>query len=110
MADLEAHYSALDRCRTAIGAAAGNYLATLVDRNPGEITYDDAGELRNNRTPVKAETFGDLAESGGLATAANDVWDAILGEMDQARRKLADTERALNTVEENLRAAHRATS
>ncbi|GAA3242665.1 hypothetical protein GCM10020216_069440 [Nonomuraea helvata] len=110
MADLDIHLSALDRCRTAIHKAAGQYEETLFDRNPGKITYDDKGEPRNNRTAVSADTFGHLDDSGALAKAANDVWDALIGEMDEARKKLAGTERGLSDVEENIRKAHRATS
>ncbi|NJP98229.1 hypothetical protein HCN51_53910 [Nonomuraea sp. FMUSA5-5] len=108
--DLETHYSALDNCRTAIKRAAGQYEDTLTERNPGEITYGDDGAPVNNRTPVAAATFGDLTDSGALATAANDVWDAVITETDQARRKLRAVEHALSTVEENIRAAHGAGS
>lgn len=110
MADLDIHLSALDTCRTAIHTAAGQYEDTLTTRNPGKVTYDGEGDVRNNRTPVSADTFGHLDDSGALATAANDVWDALIGEMDEARRKLAATERGLSTVEENIRSANKATS
>ncbi|MEV1168943.1 hypothetical protein [Nonomuraea sp. NPDC049784] len=110
MADLEIHLSTLDKCRTAIHKAAGQYETTLHERNPGALTYDDKGEPRNNRTPVSADTFGHLDNSGALATAANGVWTALIGEMDQARRKLNDVERGLSNVEENIRKAHKATS
>ncbi|MFI7127472.1 hypothetical protein ACIBQ1_17375 [Nonomuraea sp. NPDC050153] len=110
MADLEIHLSALDRCRTAIHTAAGQYEGTLHDRNPGKLTYDDHDEPRNNRTPVAAATFGHLEDSGTLAAAANNVWTALIGEMDQARRKLGGVERGLSNVEENIRKTHRATS
>ncbi|MEV4562565.1 hypothetical protein AB0K12_02210 [Nonomuraea sp. NPDC049419] len=110
MADLDIHLSALDRCRTAIKKAAGQYQETLTERNPGELTYDADGEVHNNRTPVSADTFGHLPGSAGLASAANSVWSALIGEMDEARKKLAGTERGLSDVEENIRAAHRATS
>ncbi|MEU6777998.1 hypothetical protein ABZ912_02260 [Nonomuraea angiospora] len=110
MADLEIYLSALDKCRTAIHKAAGQYEETLNERNPGELTYDDRGEPRNNRTAVAAAAFGHLEDSGTLATAANGVWTAVIGEMDQARRKLGGVERGLSNVEENIRKAHRATS
>ncbi|MBE1590211.1 hypothetical protein ACFPOI_04185 [Nonomuraea angiospora] len=110
MADLEIHLSALDKCRTAIHKAAGQYEETLYDRNPGRLAYDDRGEPHNNRTPVAATAFGHLEDSGTLATAANGVWSAVIGEMDQARRKLGGVERGLSNVEENIRKAHRATS
>jgi hypothetical protein len=110
MADLEIHFSVLDRCRTAIKKAAGQYQDTLVERNPGELTYDANGEIRNNRTPISADTFGHLPSSAGLASSANAVWSALISEMDEARKKLAATERGLSEVEENIRRAHRATS
>ncbi|GAA3527031.1 hypothetical protein GCM10022419_002250 [Nonomuraea rosea] len=110
MADLDIHLSALDRCRTAIHTAAGQYEDTLTERNPGKLTYGDNGEPHNNRTPVGADTFGHLTDSGTLASAANDVWSAVIGEMDEARRKLAGTERGLSNVEENIRKTHKATS
>ena len=110
MADLDIHLSALDRCRTAIHKAAGQYEDTLTERNPGELTYDDDGEPRNNRSPVSGDIFGHLTDSGTLATAANGVWTAIIGEMDEARRKLGGTERGLSNVEENIRKTHKATS
>ncbi|MFC4015644.1 hypothetical protein ACFOY2_51130 [Nonomuraea purpurea] len=110
MADLDIHLSALDRCRTAINTATGQYEDTLSEHNPGELTYNDNGRPRSNRPPINADTFGDLTDSATLATASNDVWDTIIGEMDEARRKLADAERGLNSVEENIRSTHRATS
>ncbi|MGP3911793.1 hypothetical protein OHA25_59345 [Nonomuraea sp. NBC_00507] len=110
MADLDIHLSALDRCREAINKAAGQYEDTLRERNPGRQAYDEHGNLRNNRTPVNEEIFGDLPDSGLLATAADNVWTAVAREMDQAYRKLDGTERGLSSVEENIRAAHRGTS
>lgn len=114
MADLDIHLSALDKCRTAIHTAAGQYDDTLREGNPGELTYDAGGgaggELRNNRAPVSAATFGDLTDSAALAGAAHTVWTTVFREMDEARRKLAGAERGLSSVEENIRAAHKATS
>ena len=55
MADLDIHLSALDKCRTAIHTAAGQYDETLREGNPGELTYDADDELKNNRTPVSAD-------------------------------------------------------
>jgi hypothetical protein len=110
MADLDIHLSALDKCRTAIHTANGQYEDTLREGNPGELTYDANDKLRNNRTPVSADIFGELTDSGAVAAAADTVWTTLLREMDEARRKLAGTERGLSNVEENIRAAHKATS
>lgn len=109
MADLDLHLSALEKCRTAIYVTAGQYLGILTGHNPGELTYDDRGEIRNQRTPVARETFGALDDSAALAAEAGRVWDTIIGEMDAARRKLKGVEGGLSSVEENVRAAHRAT-
>ncbi|MEV0380018.1 hypothetical protein [Nonomuraea sp. NPDC050643] len=100
----------MDRCRTAIHKAAGQYEDTLIERNPGKLVYDDKGDVRNNRTPIGAELFGEVTDSATLAAEATSVWSALVGEMDEARRKLGDAERGLSNVEENIRAAHRATS
>jgi hypothetical protein len=110
MADLDIHLSALDKCRTAIHTAAGQYDDTLREGNPGELTYDANDELRSNRTPVSADAFGDLTDSGTLAGTADTVWTTVFREMDEARRKLGGTERGLSSVEENIRATHKATS
>lgn len=110
MADLDIHLSALDKCRTAIHTAAGQYDETLREGNPGELTYDADDELKNNRTPVSTDAFGDLTDSGALAGAADTVWTTMFREMNEARRKLGETERGLSNVEENIREAHRATS
>lgn len=110
MADLDIHLSALDTCRTAIHTAAGQYDDTLREGNPGELKYDAGDELRNNRTPVSADAFGDLTDSGTLAGTADTVWTTVFREMDEARRKLGAIERGLSNVEENIRAAHKATS
>jgi hypothetical protein len=110
MTDLEIHLSVLDKCRTAINKASGQYEDTLHERNPGALEYDDDGDLKSNRAPVSAGCFGDLTDSGTLAGAANDVWTALIREMDQARRKLSKVEDGLNDVEENIRSANRATS
>ncbi|MEU4571958.1 hypothetical protein ACBI99_12275 [Nonomuraea sp. ATR24] len=110
MTDLEMHFSALDRCRTAISKATSHYRETLTENNPGEVTYEEDGRVRNNRTPISASAFGDLEGSAALAGCANGVWSTLLDEMDQARRKLRDTEAGLSNVETNITKAHRATS
>ncbi|MGN9783526.1 hypothetical protein ACTMTF_18980 [Nonomuraea sp. ZG12] len=110
MADLDIHLSALDKCRTAIRTAAGQYKDTLREGNPGKLTYDEGDELRNNRAPVSADAFGDLTDSGTLAGTADTVWTTVFREMDEARRKLAGAEHGMSSVEENIRAAHKATS
>lgn len=110
MTDLEMHFSALDRCRTAISKATSQYRETLTERNPGELAYEEDGRVRNNRTAIGASIFGDLPGSAALAGTANNVWSTLLDEMDQARRKLRDTETGLSNVDTNITEAHRATS
>ncbi|SEG99448.1 hypothetical protein SAMN05444920_11350 [Nonomuraea solani] len=110
MADLDIHLSALDKCRTAIRKAGGQYDDTLKESNPGKLLYDDNGDLRNNRVPIGGELFGELKDSAGLAAEATGVWSSVVSEMDHARNKLAGAERGLSDVEENIRKAHKATS
>ncbi|MGN9836753.1 hypothetical protein ACTMTI_01390 [Nonomuraea sp. H19] len=110
MADLDIHLSVLDKCRTALHKATSQYEDTLEERNPGELSYDDDGQALNNRPPISPDIFGHLKDSGTLAVAAQAVWSALISEMDEARKKLAGTERGLSNVEENIRRSNRATS
>jgi hypothetical protein len=110
MTDMQIYLSALERCRTAIFTARGQYGDTLAQRNPGTLSYEADGDVRNNRTAVAAGTFGDLTDSGALAGSANAVWSTLINEMDQAHRKLRATETGLSNVADNIAAAQRATS
>jgi hypothetical protein len=95
---VELHYDALDTCRKAARTASGDFSALHGDM-PGKATK-----------PTDSSIFGAVAGVSGLAAAIDTGWTTLLSELDDAWRKLKGVEHALNDVEENIRATHRATA
>ncbi len=58
----------------------------------------------------KAKIFGDLADSGALATAVDGVEKKAGDQLDDAKERLDDVERALDQVRRNLRDADTAST
>ncbi|MFI6293156.1 hypothetical protein ACIBEJ_16320 [Nonomuraea sp. NPDC050790] len=112
MANLDIHFKALDECRTAINKARGQYGDVRSENNPGgdPPSYTKEGRVEIHRKGTPADACGDLKDSAALVKIVDEVWSTLINEGDQATRKLKDVEAGLNAVEENIRAAHKATS
>ncbi|MFF5212391.1 hypothetical protein [Streptosporangium sp. NPDC000396] len=95
MAGLDLHYAALEQCRTNTKKVAGKF--DDLDRAYPAATTDSL-------------IFGKLTDSSTLATAVDGIEKTIGAEAGFAKSKLEAVERALDTVQENVRDAHKATS
>ena len=100
MAGFDIHFQALESCRTAVRKAWGQY-ETLHGGLPGT-----AG--RTAGTPAAA--FGHVDGAAALAAAVDTAFSTLTAEVADARTKLKKVERALETVQDNVRGAHKATS
>ncbi|MEV7803887.1 hypothetical protein AB0O28_13140 [Microbispora sp. NPDC088329] len=96
MAGFDIHFQALESCRTAVSKAWGQYesLHGGLPETPG--------------TPAAA--FGHVDGAAALAEAVGTAYAALTAETADARNKLKGVERALETVQDNVRTAHKATS
>ncbi|MFD8532942.1 hypothetical protein ACFV0L_36585 [Streptosporangium canum] len=88
MANLDIHFDALDDCRTAAKKLAGKF-GDLAETYPAQST--------------DSSIFGKLTSSSALAAAVDGIEKTVDSEMGNVKSKLEGVERALSTVEENLR-------
>ncbi|SFL23791.1 hypothetical protein SAMN05216275_1892 [Streptosporangium canum] len=88
MANLDIHFDALDDCRTAAKKIAGKF-GDLAETYPAQTT--------------DSSMFGRLTSSSELATLVDGIEKTVDSEMGDVQNKLKGVERALSTVEENLR-------
>lgn len=96
MSGFDIHFQALESCRTAARKAWGQY-ETL-----------HGGLART--TPTAADLFGHVTGAEALGTAVDGVYKALTAEIEDARTKVKSVEGALEKVQDNVRAAHGATS
>ncbi|WP_433244260.1 hypothetical protein ACQPYK_41325 [Streptosporangium sp. CA-135522] len=88
MANLDVHFDALDDCRTAAKKLAGKF-DHLAETYPAQTT--------------DSHIFGTMESSSRLAAAVDVIEKTVDAEMGDVKSKLEGVERALSTVEENLR-------
>ncbi|GAA2391668.1 hypothetical protein [Nonomuraea africana] len=95
---MDLHFEALDKCRSDALKAAGQY-----------ESVDTAMPVKAS-TPTDSTNFGKVGGAGGLAEAVDAAWSTLSDELGHAKKKLGGVETALDTVMDNVRAAHKATS
>ncbi|MEU4542666.1 hypothetical protein [Nonomuraea dietziae] len=95
---MDIHFEALDKCRRDALKAAGQYESV------------DLAMPEKASTPTDSTIFGKVGGAGGLAEAVDTAWNTLSSELGQAKKKLGSVERALDTVMDNVRKAHKATS
>ncbi|MEU7877329.1 hypothetical protein [Microbispora bryophytorum] len=96
MAGFDIHFQALESCRTAVSKAWGQY----------ESLHGGLPETPGTR----AAAFGHVDGAAALAAAVDTAYAALTVEVADARTKLKGVERALESVQDNVRTAHKATS
>ncbi|WP_328855629.1 hypothetical protein OHB01_16935 [Microbispora hainanensis] len=96
MTGFDIHFQALESCRTAVRKAWGQYesLHGGLPETPG----------------ARAADFGHVDGAAALAAAVDTAYSALTSEAADARTKLKGVERALETVQDNVRTANEATS
>ncbi|GAA4233995.1 archaellum component FlaC [Streptosporangium album] len=95
MAGTDIHFDALEQCRTTTKKLAGKY-GDLADTYPA--------------TSADSSIFGRLTDSSALASAIDTIEKMVDDELGQVKNKLEGVERALDTVQENVRGANKASS
>lgn len=90
MAGIDYNYDALEQCRTTAKKLVGKF-GELGDPYPAKGT--------------DSTVFGRLTDSSALATAVDGIERTVDEELANVTGKLKDVERALNDIEDNVRAA-----
>ena len=96
VAGFDIHFQALESCRTAVSKASGQY----------ETLHGGLPETPGTR----AAAFGRVDGAAALAGAIDTAFAALTAEVADARTKLKGVERALESVQDNVRTANTATS
>jgi hypothetical protein len=96
VAGFDIHFQALESCRTAVSKAWGQY----------ESLHGGLPEAPG--TPAAA--FGHADGAAALAAAVDTAYAALTAETSDARNKLKGVERALESVQDNVRTANKATA
>ncbi|MBX6385162.1 MAG: hypothetical protein IRZ07_19695 [Microbispora sp.] len=96
MAGFDIHFQALESCRIAVRKAWGQY----------ESLHGGLPEAPG--TP--AAVFGHVDGAAALADAVDTAYAALTAEVGDARTKLKGVEQALESVQDNVRTANKATS
>ncbi|MEU0484445.1 hypothetical protein ABZ260_35355 [Streptosporangium sp. NPDC006013] len=94
MAGIDLHFQALERCRTKVGKLANQVRDELSDDHPAP--------------PSNTSDYGGLTASTRLAGLVDSLEGFIDEELQQVREKLRGVERALETVQDNVRGANNA--
>jgi hypothetical protein len=96
---VDVHFQALEECGKRARKAASMF------------DLDDAFDGTKSTAPRESAspaTFGNLKDSGGLATDVDKVWQALKDELHLGKTRLNGVEKAIDQVETNLRKAAKA--